>query len=169
MIARTAVQIAVLSAAMSVAGIAGAAGKDVVRYPIPNSKFPISLGVEVPAGKTLVFLSGQVPPVIDPTAPKDSLAAYGDTKTQTLGALRNIEAALKGMGLTMGDVIKMQVFLVGDPAKGGRMDFAGMMEAYTQFFGTPQQPNLPARSAMQVVALANPGFLVEIEVAAVRP
>jgi enamine deaminase RidA (YjgF/YER057c/UK114 family) len=43
------------------------------------------------------------------------------------------------------------------------------MEGYRQFFGTPQQPNLPSRSAMQVAALVNPGWLVEIEVTAVRP
>jgi enamine deaminase RidA (YjgF/YER057c/UK114 family) len=42
------------------------------------------------------------------------------------------------------------------------------MAGYTQFFGTPSQPNLPVRSALQVAALANPGFLVEIEVTAVR-
>ena len=55
------------------------------------------------------------------------------------------------------------VFLVGDPATG-KMDFKGFMEAYTQFFGTPDQPNLPARSAVQVAGLAAPGVLVEIEV-----
>ena len=69
----------------------------------------------------------------------------------------------------MGDVVKMQVFLVGDPAKGGKMDFAGFMEGYTEHFGTAEQPNLPSRSVMQVAGLANPGFLVEIEVTAVRP
>jgi enamine deaminase RidA (YjgF/YER057c/UK114 family) len=69
----------------------------------------------------------------------------------------------------MGDVVKMQVFLVGDPAKGGKMDFAGFMDGYTQYFGTEAQPNLPSRSVMQVAALAAPGFLVEIEVTAVRP
>ncbi|MBL6750268.1 MAG: RidA family protein [Nevskia sp.] len=169
MTARPAIRIGALVLAWAAAAAAGAAGTDVVRYPIPNSKFPISLGVEVPAGRNLVFVSGQTPPVVDATAPKDSVAAYGDTKTQTIGVLHNIETALKGMGLSMGDVVKMQVFLVADPAKGARMDFAGMMEGYTQFFGTPQQPKLPARSAMQVVGLANPGFLVEIEVAAVRP
>ena len=73
------------------------------------------------------------------------------------------------MGLGMGDVVKMQVFLVGDAAHGGRMDFAGFMQGYRQFFGTPAQPKLPARSAMQVAALANPGYLVEIEVIAARP
>jgi len=47
------------------------------------------------------------------------------------------------------------------------MDFAGFMKGYTQFFGTKEQPNKPARSAMQVEALALPGALVEIEVVAV--
>jgi len=143
---------------------------DVVRHPLPNGNpFPIAQAVEVPRGKTLVFVSGTVPTLADPSAPKDSIAAYGDTKTQTISALNAIRAALEGMHLAMRDVVKMQVFLVGDPAKGGRMDFEGFMQGYRQFFGTPEQPNLPARSAMQVVALANPGFLVEIEVAAVRP
>jgi enamine deaminase RidA (YjgF/YER057c/UK114 family) len=63
-----------------------------------------------------------------------------------------------------GDVVKMLVFLVGDPANDGKMDFKGFMEAYTQYFGTPEQPNLPARSAVQVAGLAAPGALVEIEV-----
>lgn len=142
---------------------------DVVRHKIPNSTFPISAAVEVPAGKTLVFLSGAVPPVADTTAPKDTPQAYGDTRTQTVGVLTSIDKQLKGMGLSLSDVVKMQVFLVGDPAKGGKMDFAGFMAGYTQFFGTPAQPNLPSRSAMQVAGLASPNFLVEIEVTAVRP
>jgi enamine deaminase RidA (YjgF/YER057c/UK114 family) len=142
---------------------------DVVRHKIPGSDFPIAAAVEVPAGKTMVFLSGVVPPVADANAPKGSVQAYGDTKTQTIGVLTSIEKQLKGMGLSMGDVVKMQVFLVGDPAKGGKMDFAGLMAGYTRFFGTKAQPNLPVRSAMQVAALAAPGFLVEIEVTAVRP
>ena len=146
-----------------------ALAQDVVRHKLPNGNpFPISAAVEIPAGKTLVFLSGMVPPVADPKAPKDSIAAYGDTKTQTIGALTNIKGTLEGMHLTMGDVVKMQAFLVGDPAKGGKLDFEGFMQGYTQFFGTPAQPNLPVRSALQVAALANPGFLVEIEVTAVR-
>jgi enamine deaminase RidA (YjgF/YER057c/UK114 family) len=147
-----------------------ATAQDVVRHKLPNGNpFPISAAVEVPPGKTLVFLSGTVPPVADPKAPKDSVAAYGDTKTQTIGALNAIKDELASLQLTLGDVIKMQVFMAGDPANGGKMDFAGFMQGYTQFFGTPAQPNLPVRSAMQVAALANPGFLVEIEVTAVRP
>jgi enamine deaminase RidA (YjgF/YER057c/UK114 family) len=73
------------------------------------------------------------------------------------------------MGMGMGDVVKMNVFLAGDPANGGKMDFAGLMKGYTKYFGTPDQPNLPARSAVQVAALAAPGALVEIEVIAAKP
>jgi enamine deaminase RidA (YjgF/YER057c/UK114 family) len=147
-----------------------ALSQDVVRHKLPNgSTFPISAAVEVPAGKTLVFLSGMVAPVNDAKAPKDSVAAYGDTKTQTIGALNAIKTSLEGMHMTLGDVIKMQAFLVGVPEKGGKLDFEGFMQGYTQFFGTPAQPNLPVRSAFQVAALAGPGYLVEIEVTAVRP
>jgi len=146
------------------------AADGVVRHKLPNnSTFPIAAAVEVPAGKTTVYLSGTVPPVADPNAAKDSIAAYGDTHFQTISVLTAIERQLKSLGLTMGDVVKMQVFLVGDPAQGGKMDFGGFMKGYSQFFGTEAQPNLPVRSTMQVAALANPGFLVEIEVTAVRP
>ena len=158
-----------LMTSLLLASTFAASASDVIRHKIPDSDFPISAAVEIPAGKTLVFLSGMVPPVVDTKAPKDSPAAYGDTRTQTIGALGAIEKMLKSMGLGMGDVVKMQVFLVGDAAHGGRMDFAGFMQGYRQFFGTPAQPKLPARSAMQVAALANPGYLVEIEVIAARP
>ncbi len=144
------------------------AAPEVIRHRIPNSSFPIASAVEVPAGRTLVFVSGAVPAVADPKAERGSLAAYGDTRTQTLSVLANIDRQLKGLGLSMGQVVKMQVFLVGDPSKGGRMDFDGFMSAYSEHFGTAAQPNLPARSVMQVAGLVVPGWLVEIEVTAVR-
>lgn len=148
---------------------APALAQDVIRHPIPNSDFPIAAAVEVPAGATMVHLSGTVPPVVDRSAPRDSAAAHGgDTRAQTVGTLRSIEATLARLGLGMRDVVRMQVFLVGDPARGGRMDFDGFMQGYREFFGTPQQPNLPVRSVLQVAGLANPGWLVEIEVSAVR-
>jgi enamine deaminase RidA (YjgF/YER057c/UK114 family) len=86
-----------------------------------------------------------------------------------MSTLTKIQAALKTEGLTMGDVVMMHVYLAGDPAKGSKLDFAGMMASYTKFFGTKDQPNKPARSAMQVAALAAPWALVEIEVIAVKP
>ena len=77
-----------------------------------------------------------------------------------------VEAALKDQGLGLGDVVMMRVFLVAPP--GQRMDFAGMMKAYREFFGTAAQPNKPARSTMQVGGLVDPGWLVEIEVTAAK-
>jgi enamine deaminase RidA (YjgF/YER057c/UK114 family) len=142
----------------------------VVRHKLPNGNpFPISVAVEVPAGKTLVFLSGMGIPATDSKSSRDGTSSYGDTKTQTVGTLNAIKAQLERMHMTLGDVIKMQVFLVADPAKGGKTDFEGFMQGYMQFFGTPAQPNLPVRSALQVAGIVKPGYLVEIEVTAVRP
>jgi enamine deaminase RidA (YjgF/YER057c/UK114 family) len=141
-----------------------AAQADVVRHPIPGSSFPISQSVEVSGNVTTYFVSGQVPPVVDKAADATSPQAYGDTKTQTVGVLTKIKGILEGLGLGMGDIVKMQVFLVTDARSP--IDFKGFMEGYTQFFGG-DQPNLPARSVIGVAGLANPGFLVEIEVIAV--
>jgi enamine deaminase RidA (YjgF/YER057c/UK114 family) len=142
---------------------------DIIRLKIPNSDFPIAAAVEVPAGKTTVYVSGAGAAIANPAAPANSIEAYGDTKTQTISALSSIKATLQRLNLDMKDVVKMDAFIVGDPAKGGNMDFAGFMEGYRQFFGTSEQPNLPARSAMRVAGLAAPGWLIEIEVTAVRP
>ena len=144
-----------------------AQAEDVIRHKTPGSDFPIARAVEVPAGKTTVYLSGMVPSVADESADPKTAAAWGDTKTQTVSVLNSIDASLKDLGLTMGDVVKMQVFLVAP--EGASADFSGFMEGYTQFFGTEAQPNLPSRSAMIVDALVNPNWLVEIEVTAVRP
>jgi enamine deaminase RidA (YjgF/YER057c/UK114 family) len=142
-----------------------AAHADVVRTPIPNSTFPIALAVQVPATATTYYLSGQVPPVANKDADPASPQAYGDVRTQTVGVLTRIKGVLEGLGLGMADVVKMQVFLVHDAR--APMDFKGFMEGYTQFFGG-SQPNLPARTTVGVASLANPGFLVEIEVVAVK-
>lgn len=146
-----------------------AIAQEVIRHRTPGSNFPIAAAVEVPAGKTIVFVSGMVPRVTNDQAPRNSIASFGDTKAQTVSVLQAIEQALQRMNLSMKDVVKMQAFLVADPAKENRMDFAGFMEGYTQFFGTAEQPNLPSRSVMAVAGLVNPGWLVEIEVTAVRP
>jgi enamine deaminase RidA (YjgF/YER057c/UK114 family) len=133
---------------------------------LQDDKSPIASGVW--AGDTL-YLSGQLAsPVTPADAAKGTPAVYGDTKTQALSALNKIQGLLQAQGLDMKDVVKMTVFLAGDPANGGKLDFPGLQASYTQFFGTKDQPNKPARSAMQVAALAAPWALVEIEVIAVK-
>ncbi|MBT2800458.1 RidA family protein [Halomonas sp. ISL-56] len=144
-----------------------ALAEDIIRHPIPNSDFPILQAVEVPADKTMVYLSGTVPSVINEEADQNSVEAFGTTEEQTVTVMKRIEAQLENLGLGVGDIIKMQAFLVAP--EGASVDFQGFMAGYTQFFGTEEQPNLPVRSAMVVDALVNPGWLVEIEVTAVRP
>jgi enamine deaminase RidA (YjgF/YER057c/UK114 family) len=157
---RTMLLIASLSAIASMPAQA-----EIVRHPIPNSTFPIAQSVQVTGNATIYYVSGQVPPVINKDADPSSREAYGDTKAQTVSVLNRIKGILEGLGLGMGDVIKMQVFLVHSPT--APMDFKAFMEGYTQFFGG-SQPNLPARSVVGVASLANPGFLVEIEVVAAK-
>ncbi len=141
---------------------------DVTRYPLPGgSTFPIAQAVEVTSG-SIIFLSGTTPAPADTSAQVGQRAYFGDTKTQTISALNRIKQNLEGMGLDMSSIIKLQVFLVGDPENNNLMDFAGFMEGYTQFFGTPQQPNLPSRSAFQIAALGAPLMFIEIEATAIR-
>ena len=143
---------------------------DVVRHPLTGgSKFPIARAVEMPAGTTIIFHSGITPAPKDPKAPQGSAAYWGDTKTQSISTFARIKESLDELGLGFGNVVAMTVYLVGDPAKGGKMDFEGFMEAYAAQFGTPAQPNLPARSTVQVAGLVAPGMLVEIEVQLAKP
>ncbi len=152
----------VVSCALALAA-ATAQAADVVRYS-NGTNFPIARAVEVPAGKTILFHSGMTPAPADAKAAPGSPEYWGDTKTQALSAFGRIKDSLDQLKLGFGDVVAMTVYLVGDPAKGGRMDFDGFMAAYTQFFGTKEQPNLPARSTVQVAGLVQPGMMVEIEV-----
>ncbi len=131
--------------------------------------FPIASTVVVPPGYSTIYVSGMVSGVNHPEADKGSLASLGTTEEQTESALQKIDAALKAQGAGLGDIVSMRVYLAGDPANGGKMDFAGMMKAYSRHFGTADQPNKPVRAAFQVAALAAPGYLVEIEVVAAKP
>lgn len=144
-----------------------AAAQELTRHPIPDSDFPILQAVEVPAGMTTVYLSGTVPSVINENVDRNSVEAYGTTEEQTVSVMNRIKDQLEGMGMGVGDIIKMQAFLVAP--EGEAVDFQGFMAGYSQFFGTEEQPNLPVRSAMVVEALVNPAWLVELEVTAVRP
>jgi enamine deaminase RidA (YjgF/YER057c/UK114 family) len=151
---------------LSICPLAGAQGLVVKRN--ADAQLPFSSTIWV---GDMLYVSGTLSDATLPAgaAPGTRPTISGDTHAQTLGTLTSIQRTLKAQGLDMADVIQMRVYLVGDPALGGKMDFAGMNAAYGQFFGTPSQPNKPVRAAVQVVALAVPSALVEIEVTAVRP
>ena len=150
---------------VATAALPAAAGEIVRRQ---AGDFPIASSVRVPPGTELLFLSGMLADVAKPEAPAGSIERFGDTETQATSVLGKIERELAASGFTFADVVKMNVFLVGDPATGGRMDFEGLMKAYLRYIGAPSQGKLPARTTVQVAALPLPGALVEIEVVAAR-
>jgi enamine deaminase RidA (YjgF/YER057c/UK114 family) len=146
--------------------LSASAADAIVRRPLAD--FPIASSVAVPGTARIVFVSGTLADVVKPDAPAGSIERLGDTETQAASVLGKIEKELAASGLTLADVVKMNVFMVGDPAQGGGMDFGGLMKAYSRHFGTAGQGNLPARTTVQVAALPLPGALVEIEVVAAR-
>ena len=140
-----------------------AAAADVVHHPNVGSTFPIARAVEVPPGFNLIFHSGFTPTPLDAKAKEGTPEYWGDTRTQSIAVFKRLQESLKTLGVGFGDVVKMNVYLVGEPSTG-KMDFKGFMDAYTQYFGTKEQPNLPARTTVQVASLNAAGMLVEIEV-----
>ncbi|MBL8554990.1 MAG: hypothetical protein JNL41_11980 [Phenylobacterium sp.] len=150
--------VALLLAGVAVAGAAAAENVHVN----PQNSF-ISSAVKTPAGSEMLFVSGITPDAVA-GAPADR--PFGDTRAQTASVLGKIGAILAGQGYGWEDVVMMRVLLVGDPGKGGGMDFAGMMESYNAVYGALK--NRPARITSQVVGLVRPGMMVEIEVQAAR-
>jgi enamine deaminase RidA (YjgF/YER057c/UK114 family) len=133
---------------------------------IQNEKAGIATGVWV---GDMFYMSGQLPtPVTPADRDKGTPAVYGNTQAQSESTFSKIHTLLKDQGLGMGDIVMMRVYMTADPAMANKLDFAGMNAAYAKFFGTPEQPNKPARSTVQVAALVAAGALVEIEVQAAR-
>ena len=143
-----------------------AGGHTIVKRAEPG--LPIATSVSVPAGTELLFVGAMLPDAADLSAPPGSPRRLGDTAAQARSALGKIEAELRAAGFAMRDVIKLTVFLVGDPNKGGAVDLAGLMPAYLTYFGK-DAGGLPARTTVQVAGLPVPGALVQIEVIAARP
>jgi reactive intermediate/imine deaminase len=97
---------------------------------------------------TLV-ISGQVPLDAD-----GQLVGQDDARTQVRQVFLNISAALAAAGATLEQVVKLTVFLT-DMA-----DLQAFREVRDEFIDTSQPP---ASSLVQVSALVNPEFKVEIE------
>ena len=156
--------VAGLALALTMTGAAGAAGAAAVKTvtapgatPDAIAKSPISAGAIVAPGSEIFFVSG-IP----------GSAAAGNTEAQTTDSLTKLKGVLEANGYTLKDVANAKVYLVGDPALGGKMDFAGMNKAFMTFFGTPENPTKPSRVTVQIAALAGPGSLVEIELTAAK-
>ena len=107
--------------------------------------------VEATGGKT-VYISGQI--ALD----KDGkVVGQGDMKAQAEQVFRNLQAALATAGATFKDVVKMNTYMTD------LSQLQVVRDVRARYFGDVA----PASTLVQVVHLARPEFLIEIEVIAV--
>ena|SRR5437867_5973080 len=110
--------------------------------------------VEVTGPGKTIYISGQI--ALD----KDGkVVGEGDMKAQAEQVFKNLQAALTAVGATFADVVKMNTYVTD-------MDKApAVREVRARYFGT----TTPASTLVQVVHLARPEFMLEIEVTAAVP
>jgi enamine deaminase RidA (YjgF/YER057c/UK114 family) len=151
----------------ALAHVPAAHAQPVTRLKLDNPAIPIAQAVLVPPGYATLYVSGTPANPRDANAPFSSPTRWGDTAQQTSNALDRIQATLTRFGLTFADVVKANVYLAGDPARGGDIDYRAMNIEWAKRFGTAAQPNKPARSTVRA-GLVIPGTLVEIDMIAVK-
>jgi 2-iminobutanoate/2-iminopropanoate deaminase len=111
-----------------------------VKEVIYTDKAPKPIGPYSQAIKvgSWLFLSGQIP--IDP---RSGDIIEGDIEVQTRRVLENIKAILENAGFTLGDIVKVTVYLVD------LNDFPRFNKVYSEYF----KDRPPARTTVQVAAL----------------
>jgi 2-iminobutanoate/2-iminopropanoate deaminase len=103
-------------------------------------------------GGRTIYVAGQV--ALDA---KGQLVGRGDLAAQTKQVFANLDTALKAAGASFTDVVKTNYYML-DAAQ-----VQVIRDVRSQYF----TKELPASTLVQVSRLANPDFLLEIEVIAV--
>jgi 2-iminobutanoate/2-iminopropanoate deaminase len=111
-----------------------------------------SYGVEIPAGHRILVCSGQLG-----IAANDQIPATVEEQTDL--CFRNIGAVLDQAGLSFGDIVRINAFVVS------REHLKGYMSVRDRYIGDPP----PASTLMIVSGFSRPEFLVEVEVIAAAP
>jgi len=110
--------------------------------------------VEVTGPVKTVYIAGQI------AFDKDgAIVGPGDMKAQAEQVFKNLEAALAAAGAKFSDVVKMNTY-VTDMEKA-----PAVREVRARYFGE----STPASTLVQVVHLARPELMLEIEVIAAVP
>lgn len=107
--------------------------------------------VSARGGRT-IYISGQV--AFDA---KGQLVGKDDLAAQTAQVFANLDTALKAAGATFNDVVKTNYYMLD----------ASQVQVIRDIRGRYFTKDLPASTLVQVSRLANPEFLIEIEVIAV--
>ena len=115
-----------------------------------DDNFKMSQGIQI---GNAVYTSGQVAMDSD-----GNVVGEGDMKAQARRALENVKSVLEAAGASMGDVVKITVYVTDIKRLGETHEVRG------EFFPDPP----PASTGIEVSALAFPGLLIEIEAIAVK-
>ena len=124
--------------------------KEIVTTKAPAAIGPYSQAVEI---GDLVFVSGQIP--FDPVSGK---LEHADIKGQARQSLENVKAIVEAAGLTLANVVKVNISLTDMSA------FADVNAIYAEYFTGAIKP---ARAVVQVAAMPKQ-VLIEIEAIAHR-
>ena len=120
-----------------------------------DADFPLSQGIRI---GDVVVLSGQV--AVDGDG---NIVGKNDLRAQTRQVFKNIETILTTAGATFDNVVKLTTFFTVDITdKKAVKDY---FDVRLQFFGEHR----PASTGVQVVALAFPELLLEVEAIAYLP
>lgn len=137
---------------------ASASAADVTIKRINPPTLPPSRGytqVVTSVGGRTVYISGQVA-----MNAKGEIVGKGDLKAQTTQIFENLKAALAAAGAGPKDVVKMGIFVVNFKTE----DVATIRDIRNGFFAGVEPP---ASTLLGVLGLANPDWMLEIEMTAV--
>lgn len=110
--------------------------------------------IVTPQGGRLVFIAGQVSAGTD-----GNVVGKGDFRAQAQQVFANLKTAVEAAGGTMADIAKINVYVTEMSQLGA------LREVRQTFFTGPP----PASTLVQVVSLARPEYLLEIEAIALVP
>ena len=138
---------------LPVLALAQGRGQQVKRINPPELSTPTGYThvIEVTGPAKTVYISGQI------AFDKDGkVVGAGDMKAQAEQVFKNLQAALTAAGAKFSDVVKMNTY-VTDVEQA-----PAVREVRARYFGE----NAPASTLVQVVRLARPELMLEIEVIA---
>jgi enamine deaminase RidA (YjgF/YER057c/UK114 family) len=104
---------------------------------------------------TLIYIAGQVS-----SDASGALVGEGNFEAQVERVFANVKIAVEAAGATMADIVKLNTYIVAhvDPAEVPKM--RAIRNRYVN------TTNPPASTLVVVSRLANPGWLIEVEVVA---
>lgn len=120
-------------------------------------KSPVfSQGIILPANARILLIGGQ-----NSVNEKGEVVHKGDVVKQTEQALANMVKVLDAAGASIEHLVKTTIIMQQD------IDLRAAFGEWMKVWGN--RPNPPTVTALRVVGLANPDFLIEIEAQAVLP